>query len=92
MTPQYTRRHSRLPRKYRNAIRDYRLKAHLTQAALAEALRVHPDTISAWERGLTCPIPPLLMRLARALDTLAEHLYRDYYWPRETEAQGQPTA
>lgn len=74
MAPQYTPRPSRLPVRYPNQIRLYRLRAGLSQEDLGRALGVGKNTVSAWERGLTCPIAPFLMRLAKALGTLSEEL------------------
>jgi DNA-binding XRE family transcriptional regulator len=85
MPPQYTSRLSRRPRKHSNEIRRYRVQLGLTQRALAASLGVGITTISAWERGLTCPTTPLLLKLAKALNTLTEHLYRDYFWPAEKQ-------
>jgi len=45
-------------------IRAYRKRLRMTQEELAEALGVHPQTISNWERG-TQPIQhPHIVRLA----------------------------
>jgi transcriptional regulator with XRE-family HTH domain len=90
MSPQHTRRFSRLPQKYSNAIHSYRLALGLTQRRLARILGVTPGTVSSWERGLTCPVMPLLLKLAKELNTLAEHLYRDFFWPSEDDSKAQP--
>ena len=82
MTPQCTPRFSKVPRKYANAIRSYRIARGLAQKDIAASLGVARHTISAWERGLSCPTPPILMRLARELSTLSEHLYPEYFWPK----------
>lgn len=84
MSPQYSARLRRIPTKIPNAIRQYRLKAGLTQGQLAERLKVRSETISAWERGLTCPTVSFLLRLAKTLGTLAESLYPQFYF-RENE-------
>jgi transcriptional regulator with XRE-family HTH domain len=46
------------------------------------------DAVSSWERGLTLPNVPRLMRMAKILGTLAESLYMDFYatFPKEDEA------
>jgi DNA-binding XRE family transcriptional regulator len=85
MPPQLTARLQLQPHRYVTSIRSYRIKAGLTQSAIARQLGVTRKTVSAWERGLSCPIPPLLMQLARALSTLAEHLYPAYFWPESTK-------
>lgn len=74
MTPQHTPRPSRLRARYPNQIRSYRLKAGLSQ--------VGKNTVSAWERGLTCPVAPCLMRLAKTLGTLSEAFYPAFYVTR----------
>ena len=45
------------------------------------------DAVSSWERGLTLPNVPRLMRMAKILGTLAESLYMDFYatFPKEGE-------
>src|SRR5262249_23272426 len=45
------------------AIRDYRRRHRLTQAALAEILNVDPTTVSRWERGRDQPALGILRRL-----------------------------
>jgi DNA-binding transcriptional regulator YiaG len=47
----------------------------LTQPQLAQALDVHPMTISKWERGVERPYYPAMLRLA--LDQLAEQQERE---------------
>jgi len=75
ITPRTSRRAPRFP----NRIREYRLKAGLSQRKLAQALGRGRNAVSSWERGLTLPSVPKLMRLAKHLDTLAEALYEDFY-------------
>jgi transcriptional regulator with XRE-family HTH domain len=84
MSAQYSARLRRIPTKVPNAIRQYRLKAGLTQGQLARRLKVRPETISTWERGLTCPTVSFLFALAKTLGTLAESLYPQFYF-REGE-------
>lgn len=79
MHPQYSARLGRLPSKFHNEIRRYRLQRGLTQEALARQLGIRIATISSWERGRTCPAIPIVFRLARLLDTSAEGLYPDFY-------------
>jgi transcriptional regulator with XRE-family HTH domain len=87
MEVQLTPRPSRHPVRFPNAIREYRLKAGLSQRKLAAMLGRSKDAVSSWERGLNLPSVPLLMRMAKILDTLAEALYRDYYrrFPKSQE-------
>ncbi|HEY6195528.1 MAG TPA: helix-turn-helix transcriptional regulator [Candidatus Eisenbacteria bacterium] len=87
MGVQLTPRPSRHAVRFPNAIREYRLKAGLSQRKLAAMLGRSKDAVSSWERGLNLPSVPLLMRMAKILDTLAEALYRDYYerFPKSQE-------
>jgi len=57
----------------------------LTQSTLAGALGRGRYAISSWERGLSLPSVPKLMRMAKVLGTLAEALYHDFYssFPKE---------
>ncbi len=79
MAVQFTQRLSSKAPRFANRIREYRLKAGLTQRALGAALGVTRRAVSAWERGLSCPTVPCLMRLAKTLGTLAEALYFGFY-------------
>ena len=45
------------------ALRDYRRRNGLTQAALAEVLNIDPTTVSRWERGRDKPALGILRRL-----------------------------
>ncbi|MEO7867226.1 MAG: helix-turn-helix transcriptional regulator [Candidatus Eisenbacteria bacterium] len=83
MPPQHSTRFHRVAPKVPNTIRKYRLQLSLTQRELATLLGIRPSTISQWERGLTCPSARLLLRLAKALSTLAESLYPQFYLVRE---------
>jgi transcriptional regulator with XRE-family HTH domain len=83
MPPQYTPRFSRRSPRFDNQIRDYRVKAGLSQRELGRQLGLGRHAVSAWERGLTCPSTPVLLRLAKALSTLAEALYPEFYKPLE---------
>jgi transcriptional regulator with XRE-family HTH domain len=82
MSPQHTPRPSRLHARFPNQIRQYRLKAGLSQASVGELVGVGKNTVSAWERGLTCPIAPFLMKLAKTLGTLSEAFYPEFYVTR----------
>ena len=81
MPPQFTKRRTRPEGRIPNCIRDYRLKAGLSQQRLSELIGHSPDSISSWERGRHLPTVTNLFRLARTLDTLAEALYWDLYRP-----------
>jgi transcriptional regulator with XRE-family HTH domain len=88
MLVQHTPRVSRHIPRFPNKIREYRLKAGLSQRKLAALLGRGKDAVSSWERGLTLPNVPRLMRMAKILDTLAESLYTDFYvtFPQEKES------
>jgi transcriptional regulator with XRE-family HTH domain len=88
MEVQYTPRASRHAARFPNAIRPYRLKAGLSQRKLAALLGRSKDAVSSWERGLTLPSVPRLLKMAKILGTLAESLYMDFYatFPKESEA------
>ena len=79
MPAQHTQRVSRHRPRFPNRIREYRLKAGLTQRKLAELLGRGRDAVSSWERGLSLPSVPRLMRMAKILGTLAESLYMEFY-------------
>ena len=85
MQVQHTPRASRHVPRFPNKIREYRLRAGLSQAKLAGLLGRGRDAVSSWERGLTLPNVPRLMRMAKILGTLAESLYQDFYatFPKE---------
>jgi transcriptional regulator with XRE-family HTH domain len=87
MPIQHTPRASRHAPRFPNKIREYRLKAGLSQAKLAVMLGRGRDAVSSWERGLTLPNVPRLMRMAKILGTLAESLYADFYatFPKDSE-------
>lgn len=79
MPPQYSSRLRKVPTRLANQIRKYRLGLGLTQLEVAKSLGIRPGTFSSWERGLTCPAGPMLLRLAKVLNTLAEALYPQFY-------------
>lgn len=85
MPPQHSTRFSHVPPKTPNRIRAYRLQLNLTQRDVATLLGIRPATVSEWERGLACPTAAALLRLAKALNTLAEALYPQFYFPREAD-------
>jgi DNA-binding XRE family transcriptional regulator len=51
----------------------------LAQKDLGARIGITASTISSWERGKSRPNAILGMQLARALDTLLESLYWDFY-------------
>jgi DNA-binding XRE family transcriptional regulator len=79
MKPQYSSRLRRIRPKVRNEIRRYRLQLGITQRELARQVGVRLSTFSSWERGLTCPSVPMVLKLAKLLSTLAEGLYPEFY-------------
>ena len=84
---QQTPRASRHAPRFPNRIREYRLKCGLSQRKLAAVLGRGRNAVSSWERGLTLPSVPRLMRMAKVLGTLAESLYQHFYaMPQEEEA------
>src|SRR5262249_11948532 len=87
MQVQLTPRASRHAPRFPNSIREYRLKAGLSQRRLAAALGRGRNAVSSWERGLTLPSVPRLMRMAKVLGTLAESLYMKFYAPAEQEGE-----
>ena len=87
MEVQHTPRASRHAPRFPNKIREYRLKAGLSQRRLAGLLGRGKDAVSSWERGMTLPNVPRLLKMAKILGTLAESLYMDFYatFPKEEE-------
>ncbi len=79
MLVQYTQRACQYPARFPNKIREYRLKAGLSQRKLGEMLGRTHNAVSSWELGLSLPNVPLLLRMAKILGTLAEALYMDFY-------------
>jgi transcriptional regulator with XRE-family HTH domain len=92
MTVQHTPRPASRAPKFPNRIREYRLKAGLSQRKLGEILGRGRNAISSWERGLTLPNVPRLLRMAKTLGTLAESLYMDFYSTFPTESDGHNSA
>lgn len=94
MPIQHTPRASRHAPRFPNKIREYRLKAGLSQRKLAQILGRGRNAVSSWERGLTLPNVPRLLKMAKVLGTLAESLYMDFYagFPKEGEAANPANA
>jgi len=90
MTIQFTRRRSRHAPRFPNAIRDYRIKAGLSQRELSALLGICRSAVSLWERGLRMPGALGLFRLARALGTAPQALYFEMLRRLETTT-GQTT-
>src|SRR5258708_39478802 len=78
---QYTPRASHHAPRFPNRIREYRLKAGLSQRRLGALIGCGRNAISLWERGLTKPDVTLGVRMAKTLATLVESLYQDFYSP-----------
>lgn len=77
VTYQATRRCARLARKFPNKIREFRLRAGLSQRDLAGRLNIARNTLSTWECGLVLPDLPTGLRLAKALGAMTEALFED---------------
>jgi len=94
MAIQYTQRGPRHAPRFPNRIREYRLKAGLSQRKLGEILGRGRNAISSWERGRTLPNVPRLLRMAKTLGTLAESLYMEFYstLPKEGESHSPASA
>lgn len=94
MPVQHTPRVSRHSPRFPNRIREYRLKAGLSQRTLAGLVGRGRNAVSSWERGLTLPNVPRLLKMAKILATLAESLYMDFYAtaPKEGEAANPASA
>lgn len=85
MTPQFTLRPSKKVTHHPNRIREYRLKAGLTQLDLGRTIGSTRGTVSSWERGCSVPTVAKLFKLARALSTLSEALYPALYSPESPQ-------
>jgi putative transcriptional regulator len=59
----------------RNTLKEHRARARLTQAELAEQVRVSRKTINTVENGVFVPSTVLALRLARALGVPVEALF-----------------
>jgi DNA-binding XRE family transcriptional regulator len=82
---QFTQRRSQGPVRFPNQIREYRLRAGLSQATLGELVGRNRSIVSAWECGRSLPNLPSAFRLARSLGTLAESLYGSLYFPKRED-------
>jgi putative transcriptional regulator len=60
----------------RNTLREHRARARLTQAELADLVRVSRKTINTVENGVFVPSTVLALRLARALAVPVEALFQ----------------
>ncbi len=88
MEVQLTRRLSKHAPKFPNTIREYRLKAGLSQRHLGKLLGRGRNAVSSWERGLTTPSLPRLFRMAKLLSVLAEGLYWELYSTAPSSRRG----
>ena len=79
MEVQLTARALKHAPRFPNHIREYRLRAGLSQRSLARHVGRGRNAVSSWERGQTLPSVPNLMLMAKVLGTLAEALYIEYY-------------
>lgn len=59
----------------RNDVRELRLAAGLSQAALAEALRVSRQTVNSIETGRYLPSLPLAIAIARHFNRTVEEIF-----------------
>ena len=91
MEVQLTPRASRHSPRFPNNIREYRLKAGLSQRRLGALLGRGRNAVSSWERGLTRPDVTLGVRMAKALATLVEALYQDFYSPTPKDREQATT-
>lgn len=53
-----------------------RIEANLSQAKLAEILRVSPQAVSKWERGVALPDIDLLIPLADVFSLTLDELFK----------------
>lgn len=59
-----------------NPIKLARLRAGISQKALAEMLGVSPGTVCMWEKGITNPTAKRLKPLAMILNTTVDELLK----------------
>ena len=78
-----------MPPRFPNQIREYHIRAGLTQRRLAEMIGHGRSIVSAWERGRFLPSLPNAFRLAKTLGTLVESLYVDLYCPHPRKEPGE---
>ena len=60
--------------KFSENLKELRLEARLSQAALAENIGVNQRTVSNWELGVGQPDFDILLKLARFFDVTADDL------------------
>lgn len=58
------------------AIRIFRKKSNMTQAAVADALGVDQTTVSKWEKGEALPRADTLIKLATLFDCTVDELLK----------------
>ena len=61
-----------------NNLKEYRLKAGLTQKQVAETLKVFEERISHWEKGNNVPTIENLFKLSLLYKTKIENFYKSY--------------
>jgi transcriptional regulator with XRE-family HTH domain len=76
--------------RFPNRIREYRLRAGITQLRLAQVVGRARSVVSAWERGHRLPSIPNLFALAKTLGTLGESLYVGLYFKAPTGSPEPP--
>jgi transcriptional regulator with XRE-family HTH domain len=89
MTVQFTPRRSHHAPKFPNAIREYRVRAGLSQRQLGAILGRCRSAVSLWERGLRMPSAARLFRLATELGTAPQALYFDMITREQRETSRQ---
>lgn len=58
-----------------NTFKEQRIKAgYKTQKELADVLFVNQTAVSQWERGVTIPSPPILMKLSQMYGVSTDYL------------------
>ena len=90
MSLQYTPRITSRPGKIRNSIREYRLRAGLSQPGLAKLLGRTKKAVSAWERGHAIPELRMLIRLTNALGTSIQTIYHDLFVGESERGNHEP--
>src|SRR5882672_9997043 len=91
MPVQFTPRHSRHVPRFPNAIRQYRVRAGLSQRQLAASLGRCRSAVSLWERGLRMPRASRLFDLATQLGTAPQALYFDLFLKAGKSESGKPS-
>lgn len=67
---------------FANAIKELRNAKGLSQADLAKEFNVAQQTVGKWEKGITCPFPDTLQKIADYF-----HVSTDYLLGRKTTAE-----